>query len=612
MPMSEKGAQRMRDVSTAARCAVFFACATIAVFARVWCQTGHNPRPHDSTKAAPATNSTSRLSTSSAAQIAFRDIGRQAGLTAMPHSTTERRYILETMSGGGIALFDCDNDGRLDIAVVSDSTIDRYKAGGDPMVTLYRQDGSHGAVHFTDVTSGAGLTTRGWGMAIAIGDFDNDGLPDMYVTGFGHNVLYRNIGGCKFQDVTDRAGVGVGGFSTGTAWADYDRDGYIDLFVARYVHVDLQHLPVFEMKGAVDSTQIIQAPDRLEGETDVLLRNRGDGTFEDVSVKAGVSDPEKFHGMGVTWGDYDADGWPDLLVTNDSGPNYLYHNLGNGKFEEVGANTGTAYGSNGEIYGNMAADFGDANLDGKLDLVVTRYSKQPASLYRNDGESFTDIAAQTKLLQNTKAYVKWGTGFGDFDNDGWPDILIANGNFSSLTNVLENEVGFLEPLQLFHNLQGSAFDDVADVAGLNKGLLQSRRGTAFGDINNDGNLDFVVFNVNNSPSLFINDSRNSNHRVIFQLVGSKSNRMAIGARVIVEAGGMSHTGEVRGGGGYNSSNDTRLHFGLGKNSVITKVEVRWPSGLRQEFKNMPADAIYEIDEGKEPRAIVALKPPAGL
>jgi hypothetical protein len=575
-----------------------FACIGLFAGANLFAQTSSAKRAtHAASSAAPV--------------ISFREMGRQAGLTTAPHSTTERRYIVETMGGGGIALFDCDNDGKLDIAVVNDTTIDRYQTGGDPMVMLYRQDGSGGNLHFTDVTAAAGLATRGWGMAIAVGDYDNDGLPDLYVTGYGHNVLYRNVGGCKFEDVTERAGVRMEGFSTGAAWADFDGDGLLDLFVARYVRQDLHHLPVIDVKGAVDSTQIIQVPDKMEGESDVLFRNRGDGTFEDVSVKAGVSDAAKLHGMGVVWGDYDNDGRPDLLVTNDSGPNYLYHNVGNGKFDEVGTITGAAYGADGEIYGNMAGDFGDFNRDGQLDLVVTRYSKQPASLYRSEQLGFTDIASGIGFAQSTKTFVKWGAGFGDFDNDGWPDILIANGNFSSFTDVLQNEVRFREPLQLFRNLQGRAFEDVADKAGLNAGPLQSRRGTAFGDLNNDGNLDFVVFNVNGPPSLFINQSRNGNHRVVFRLVGTKSNRLAIGARVSVEAGGMTQIDEVRGGGSYNSSNDMRLHFGLGKDAVIAKVEVRWPSGAHQEFRNVSADAIYEIDEGKGIRKLLRLESSKG-
>lgn len=536
-------------------------------------------------------------------------MSREAGLTTVPHSSTARRYIVETMGGGGIALFDCDNDGKLDIAVVNDTTMDRYLAGGDPMVTLYHQDGTGRQVHFTDITEKAGLTTRGWGMAIAVGDYNNDGLPDLYVTGYGHNVLYRNLGGCRFQDVTERAGVALGGFSTGAAWADYDRDGYLDLFVARYVQTDLHHLPALTPAAQADGSNMLQVPDKMEGQTDFLLRNRGDGTFEDVSRKAGVEDAARLHGMGVVWGDYDNDGWPDLFVANDDGQNYLYHNQGNGKFEESGVVTGAAFGPNGEIFGNMAGDFGDFNRDGRLDLIVSRYNRQPAGLYKNDGLAFTDIAAQAGLAQKTTAPVKWGIGFGDFDNDGWPDILIANGNFSSLTDRLKNEVKFREPLQLFRNVQGRGFEDVAGQAGLNAGPLQSRRGIAFGDISNDGNLDFVVFNVDGPPSLFINESHNANHRVLFRLVGTKSNRMAIGARVTVYAGGMTQMDEVRGGGSYNSSSDTRLHFGLGNAATMTRIDVRWPSGLQQRFQNVTSDAIYEIIEGKGIHKLMTLAPP---
>jgi len=541
--------------------------------------------------------------------MSFEDVSSRAGLSTVPHSSSERRYIVETMGGGGIALLDCDNDGRLDIAVVNDSTIKRFLAGGDPMITLYHQDGSGSNLHFTDVTATAGLATRGWGMAIAVGDFDNDGLPDLYVTGYGHNVLYHNLGGCKFEDVTERAGVAAGGFSTGAAWADYDRDGHLDLFVARYVRTDLHHLPPPDPRVEGYRSVILQVPDEMEGESDFLFRNRGDGTFEDVSQKAGVSDPGRLHGMGVVWGDYDNDGWPDLYVTNDGGTNYLYHNSGDGTFEEDGILSGTATGPEGELYGNMAADFFDFNRDGWLDLVTTRYSRQPASLYRNDKNAFTDIAAQAGLTQPTLASVKWGVGLGDFDNDGWSDILIANGNFSSLMNKLETEVKYREPLQLFRNLGNGHFDDVADKAGLNSGPLQSRRGTAVGDINNDGNLDVVVFNANGPPSLFINQTKNSNHRVLFRLVGSKSNRMGIGARITVFTGSVEQIGEVRGGQGYNSSNDTRLHFGLGHAATMSKIEVRWPSGTKQEFHDVPADAIYEIGEERGLRKLMTLPAP---
>ena len=541
----------------------------------------------------------------SSPSIKFREISSKAGLMTMPNSSSERHYIVETMGGGGVGLFDCDNDGRLDIVVVNDSTIDQYLHGGDLMVTLYRQDGRSGELHFTDVTKNSGLTARGWGMSVAIGDYDNDGLPDLYVTGYGHNVLYHNLGGCRFEDVTTKAGVVGGGFSTGAAWADYDRDGHLDLFVARYVRTDLQHLPRPDSHAVGYRSVIFEMPDEMEGETDLLFHNRGDGTFEEVSQKAGVSNPGKLHGMGVIWGDYDNDGWPDLFVTNDAGPNLLYHNNRNGIFEEVGILSGTALGAHGEVFGNMAADFGDFDRDGKLDLVVSRYSRQPVSLYRNLGKDFVDVASPAKIAQSTTAPVKWGLGFADFDNDGWPEILIANGNFSSLMDKLENEATYREPMQLFRNLGDRTFADISQSSGLNDGPLQSRRGTAFGDLNNDGNLDVVVFNAAGTPSLFINETRSSNHWVLFRLLGTKSNGSAIGARVSVQTSNMTQTDEVRGGGGYNSSNDLRLHFGLGSESRIRKVEILWPSGAKQEFHNVQADESYEIEETHGIRAVGA-------
>jgi hypothetical protein len=307
--------------------------------------------------------------------------------------------------------------------------------------------------------------------------------------------------------------------------------------------------------------------------------------------------------MGVVWGDYDNDGWPDLYVTNDAGPNYLYHNERDGTFKEVGILSGSALGPHGEVFGNMAADFGDFDRDGKLDLFVTRYGNQPASLLWNTGKDFVDISARAKIAPATYTPIKWGTGFGDFDNDGWPDIFIANGSFSSLMDNLQNEAKYREPIQLFRNLGDGTFEEIADRTGLNDRPLQSRRGTAFGDINNDGNLDVVVFNANAPPALFINQTHNSNHHVILRLVGSKSNRAAVGARVIVSTPTMTQIDEVRGGGSYNSTNDQRVHFGLGGDATMGKIEVRWPSGVEQEFVNVPADAIYELQEGHEIRKI---------
>lgn len=537
--------------------------------------------------------------------IRFREISAQAGLTTGPQSSAQKRYLVEMM-GGGIALFDCDNDGKLDIVVVRDSTVENYRKGGDLMVTLYRQDSD---LHFTDITQSAGLTTRGWGMGIAVADYDNDGLADLYVTGYGHNVLYHNLGGCKFEDVTERAHVGGGGFSVGAAWADYDRDGYVDLFVSRYVNSDVHNLPQQGAKSFYYRGVSMEVP-TMEGETDLLYHNRGDGTFEEVAEKAGVSNPDKRLGMGVVWGDYDNDGWPDLFVTNDMGPNFLYRNKHDGTFEDVGLLSGTALSLEGQQMGNMAADFADFDHDGRLDLVVTRYGYQPMTLLRNLGaRGFTDVTRVSKIESVKDLPVRWGGGFADFDNDSWPDLFVANGNVTQLVDAIPNELRYREALQLFRNRGDQTFEEIADVADLNRGELQSRRGTAFGDLNNDGSVDVVVYNMGGPPSLFLNTSRNANHAVLFRLIGTKSNRSAIGARVTVQTTGMMQLDEVRGGGSYLSSNDQRLHFGLGADSVLKKVTISWPSGLIEELKHVPADAIYTIVEGQGIKNIIKLPVP---
>lgn len=546
--------------------------------------------------------------TQRASPLRFRDISQQAGLTTMPHFAPVKQYLVEMM-GGGVALFDCDNDGKLDIVAVTGSTVEQYLHGGDLMVTLYHQDTQAGGpLHFTDVTVASGLTTRGWGMGVAVGDYDNDGLPDLYVTGYGHNVLYHNLGGCRFEDVTAQKKVAAGGFSVGAAWADYDRDGKLDLFVSRYVDTDLRHLPKpgdksFQYQGLPMEVPV------LNGETDFLFRNTGGGAFEDVSQKAGVANPDKRLGMGVVWGDYDHDGWPDLFVNNDMGPNFLYHNKHDGTFEEVGLLSGTALSAEGRSMGNMAADFADYDRNGTLDLAVTRYGYQPMSLYRNEGnQGFTDQAYAAGLGRPGAQLVSWGAGFADFDNDGWPDFFVANGNVSSLVDKLPHELKYREPIQLFRNQRNGTFIETADAAGLNDGPLESRRGAAFGDINNDGNVDVVVYNEDGPPSLFLNETANNNHRVVFRLVGKKSNRAGIGARVTVTAGKLAEIDEVRGGGSYLSSNDQRLHFGLGPETVIKSVEIEWPSGLSEKLTNVAADNLYTIVEGEGIKKTIKLNP----
>ncbi len=529
-----------------------------------------------------------------ASSIRFRDIGAEAGLTTVPNFSPEKRYVIET-TGGGIALFDCDNDGRLDIAVTNDTTIERYLAGGDRMITLYRQGADR---RFKDITESAGLSARGWGMGLAVGDYDNDGLPDLYVTGYGRNVLYHNLGGGKFEDVTDRAGVAGGGFSLAAAWADYDRDGHLDLFVSRYVPYDIHHLPRLWTGSAGGRALPVEGPVK-RGETYFLFHNRGDGTFEEVAQKAGVSNPRRRRGMGAVWGDYDNDGWPDLYVNNDVGPSFLFHNNRDGTFTDVGMLSGTALDSDGQAMGNMAADFGDFDRDGNLDLTVTRWSGQAMALYHNEKQGFfLDIASSARIAEPSFYPVKWGGGFADFDNDGWLDILVANGNVSPLVDPFLKRSPYREPLLFFHYEGDLTYRDISSLTGLNAGPLQSRRGTAFGDIFNTGRVGAAVYNLCGPPSLFVNETRDAGHCVLFRLVGAKSNRAAIGARVTVHTPKMIQMDEVRGGGSYASSNDQRLHFGLGGDAVMSRVEIRWPSGLKETLTAMPADAIYEITEGK--------------
>ena len=538
----------------------------------------------------------------------FKDVAKEVGLTVSHISTSEKKYIVESMSGGA-GLIDCDNDGKLDIITVNGSTIERYRQGGDPMITLYHQDAN---LRFADITQAAGLTRKGWGMGVAVADYDNDSLPDIYVTGYGGNALYHNLGNCKFEDVTDKAGVAAGGFSTGAAWADYDKDGRVDLFVSRYVHFDMNKLPDFgsDEKNCRFKGILVQCgPWGMLGESDLLFHNRGNGTFEEVSKKAGVDDPNHYYGLGVVWGDYDNDGWPDLYVANDTGPNYLYRNKHDGTFEEVGMLAGIALSAEGEAQGSMGVDWGDYRHEGRLSMFVTNFTEQPDTLYRNLGkDGFSDVSWPAKLAKPTYPYVGWGTAFFDMDNDGWLDIFVANGHVYPQVDSVPGGPPYRQPMQLFRNNRDGTFEDVSSV--LASIPAESRRGAAFGDINNDGNIDIVIVNVGAPPTLLLNQGGNNNHRALFKLIGTKSNKMAIGARITVKAGKLTQFSEVRAGGSYISSNDPRLHFGLGSEDKMAEVEIRWPSGRIEMLRDVPADFIYTIIEGEGIKQKVELPFPA--
>ena len=538
----------------------------------------------------------------------FKDVAAEVGLKAVHISTGEKRYILESMSGG-TGIFDCDNDGRPDLVIVNGSTVDRYRAGGDPMVTLYHQEPD---ATFKDITQEAGLTRLGWGMGVAVADYDNDGKLDLFVSGYGGNALYRNLGNCRFEDVTDKAGVHGSGFMTGAAWGDYDRDGNVDIFVARYTHVDMKNLPEFgSNKYCRYKGVLVQCgPWGLVGESDFLYHNRGDGTFEEVSAKAGVHDEIGYYGLGVIWADYDDDGWPDLLVANDSVPNYLYHNNHDGTFTEDGMLTGLALSGEGMELGNMGVDFGDFDHSGRVGFFVTHFAEQPNSLYRNLGpKGFEDVSWTSGIGHQNYGLVGWGTGFFDMDNDTWLDLFVANGHVFPQVDTVDTGARYREPLLLHRNNRDGTFDEVSKEAGLTSLPQKCRRGAAFGDIFNTGNVDVFLLNVGESPSLLKNMNADGYHRVSFKLVGTKSNRAAIGARVTIHAAGIKQFSEVRGGGSYLSQNDLRQHFGLGAATKMESVEIRWPNGTVEKLENVPADAIYTIVEGEGIRETKLLPPP---
>ena len=526
----------------------------------------------------------------------FEDIAAKAGLTVPHISTPDKKYIAESMSGG-VGFIDCDGDGKLDILTVNGSNVQRYRAGGDPLITLYHQDAN---LHFTDITKQAGLTRKGLGMGVAVADYDNDGKPDIFVTGFGANVLYRNLGGCKFEDVTEKAGLRGGGFSAGAAWGDFDRDGHLDLFVARYVKFDMNHPYEFGSKQLSCSTMNIPiqcGPQGLPGETDLFYRNRGDGTFQEIAKKAHVDNPGGAYGMQPLWFDYDGDGWPDLYVANDTGANYLYHNKHDGTFEDVSLLSGTALDINGKQRGSMGVDAEDFDHSGKLSLAVTTYASQPDALYLNHGEgAFEDVGASAGIGGPSFPYVGWGVALADFTNEGWDDYFATNGHVLPQADHVPGSAAYKQPIQLFHNNRNGTFTDISKTLKL---PLLSRRGAAFGDVNNDGKLDVLILNEDGPPTLLINRTPNAGHAVLIALQGSaKSNRSGIGARVTVKAGSLMQFQEERGGGSYLSSNDPRLHFGLGAAKTIDTIEIVWPDGKKESAGHLPADFLYTFAEGR--------------
>ncbi|MBI3405317.1 MAG: CRTAC1 family protein [Acidobacteria bacterium] len=527
----------------------------------------------------------------------FVDVSAQAGVTLKNLSGSPKKDFLLEVAGNGAAWIDFDNDGLLDLLIVNGSRIENIDRGGDPMLALYHNLGNG---KFADVTATAGLTRKGWGMGVCVADIDNDGFDDFFVTAYGKVALYRNNGNGTFSDITEKSGIRESGWSTGCAFGDYDRDGFVDLYVANYVAMDVKKTPTPGVSSFCQymGMNVLCGPRGLPGGVDHLYHNSGNGTFTDVSEKAGIRDPG-YYGFGVLFTDFDNDGWPDIYVANDSTPNFLFHNNHDGTFTEIGMQAGVALSEEGRPQAGMGVDAGDYDGDGWLDIFVTNFSQDTSTLYRNHGDgTFSVETYRAGLGESSLPYLKWGTGLVDFDNDGWLDLFVANGHIYPQVDSYPVGSRFLEPSQLFQNLGNGRFREVSAkaLAGLPD---RSSRGVAFGDFDNDGAVDLAVVNLDDRPFLLRNVIGNKNHWLSLKLVGVKSNRDAIGAHVTLEVGGRKHIAEVRSGGSYISHNDFRVHFGLGSVERAARLEVRWPNGLVQKFENISSNQFLKLTEGGE-------------
>jgi enediyne biosynthesis protein E4 len=527
----------------------------------------------------------------------LEDITAKAGITFQHTFDPAKKYILESMSGG-VILFDYDRDGWLDIYFTNAPTVELALKGEKSRGALYHNnhDGT-----FTDVTEKAGIGTPCMAMGGAVGDYDNDGWPDLYVTCFGGNVLYHNNGDGTFTDVAKSAGVTDGRWSTGAAFGDYDGDGNLDLMVVNYVDLKLDELPAFGKTANCKyrGMEVQCGPRGLKGAGDSLFHNNGDGTFTDVSKAAGVSDPNGYYGMQVIWADFNNVGRPDAYVTNDSTPKFLYKNEGSGKFSEIGLESGTAVDEDGSEQASMGVAVGDYNHTGRPSLYITNFSDEYSVLFRNDGNwNFTDVSYKSGVAVPSLPYVKWGTAFVDFDNDGWLDLIAVSGHVYPQVDTLPSVTRYREPKLLQMNQKDGTFCDASKQAGAALMEPQVSRGLAVGDLFNDGEMDVVIGNLDGGPMVLKNHGIAGNHWVSFELAGTKSNRLAIGARLKLVAGGMTQTGEIHSGGSYLSQNDVRVHFGLGKATKIDSLEIRWPSGLVETLKDLAADRFYSVLEGQ--------------
>jgi hypothetical protein len=572
---------------------------------------------------------------SAARNVSYADVTDAAGLSVFRHvsGSPEKDYILE-VTGSGVAIWDFDNDGRADIYLVNGSTFDRLRRGEPaPRAGLFRNNGDG---TFRDVTLDTGVANERWGQGVCAGDIDNDGFEDLYVTNFGPNRLYRNSGGRTFEDVAVRAGVAVDTWSTGCAFGDFDGDGWLDLYVAGYVRLDLAKLPPApraspgpprESPSATTSASappsgvvglgaslaagatrctyrseaVMCGPGGLPGAGDRLFRNQGDGTFTDVTRAAGVEDTQGLFGFGVAWFDMDDDGRLDLIVANDSGPNFVYRNLGNGRFEDVSYASGAALDGNGRSQAHMGVAIGDYDNDGRSDIHITNFADDFNVLYRNhDGAMFSDVSFTAGVAQPTIPFLGWGTDFLDYDNDGWQDLLVVNGHVYPQADRLPWNTSYAQRALLFRNLQGRRFEEIGSAGGAGLTTPRVSRGSAVGDLDNDGDLDLVVNNLDDRPTVARNEGgAQAGHWLTVRLIGDpgqKCPRDAIGSVVFVTAGGLRRRGEVASGRGQVSQSDLRVHVGLGPGTAVSKLEVRWANGQTVSYAIDRVDAFVTIDQ----------------
>jgi hypothetical protein len=527
----------------------------------------------------------------------LEDITQKAGIRFKHAYSPEKKYIPESMSGG-VLILDYDRDGWPDIYFTNAPTVEMALRHEKARGALYHNnhDGT-----FTDVTEKAGVATPCFANGGAVGDYNNDGWPDMYITCMGANVLYRNNGDGTFTDVTAKAGVGDDRYSTGASFGDYDNDGFVDLMVTNYVDFHLENLPGFGKLPICTyrGLDVQCGPRGLKGASDSLYHNNGDGTFTDVSKAAGVNDADGYFGLGVTWVDFNNTGKLDIFVANDATPNYLYKNEGNGKFSEIGLESGTAVSQDGTEQACMGVAIGDYLHNGLPSIYITNFENEYDTLYRNDGNwQFDDVAYKSGIGLPSMPFVKWGDAFFDVDNDGWLDLIAVTGHVYPQVATLPSGGGYEQPGLLHLNQHDGTFCDASQQAGASLVEHRVSRGLAVGDLFNDGHVDVVIEDIDGSPRILSNRGVTGNHWVSFELGGTKSNRLAIGARLKLTAGGITQTEQIRSGGSYLSQSDLRVHFGLGSASKIESIEVRWPSGTTDVIRNLAADQFYSVLEGK--------------